>query len=133
VKPVKLYAPEAYWLITPEIREALEINGCGPKGWLNALVPDTIYGLKIAAACDIHDYMYIVGETQAHKEEADDVFRNNLIRIIMANTDNRLLRWLRLKRVKVYYEAVSNFGGPWFWADKNPSETMGEVTSLVYA
>ncbi|EEX32196.1 hypothetical protein VIC_003295 [Vibrio coralliilyticus ATCC BAA-450] len=33
-----------------------------------------------------------------------------------------LLRKLRLRRARLYYRAVENFGGPAFWANKNKPE-----------
>ena len=124
----RLYAPPSFWELQDQLRTLFDLNGCGPRGMLNLLVPDTIYGLKITQACDIHDYMYAVGTTIKDKEEADDVFRNNLIRLVLDKTTLRPLRWLRLRRVPVYYEAVAHFGGPGFWKDKNPPETLQQAT-----
>jgi hypothetical protein len=41
-----LYAPTEYWSLPKELKQALT-NGCGPRGWLRVLVPDTICGLDI--------------------------------------------------------------------------------------
>ena len=119
----ELYAPAKYWDLTPEVKRKL-VNGCGTGGWLGKIVPETIYGLSVKAACNIHDYMYHVGETMADKEEADNVFLNNMIRIIDANTRYWFMRRLRYNRARVYYEAVEHFGGPAFWSEKNEAGTM---------
>ena len=121
-----LFAPAEFWKLTPDQRAEI-CNGCGPDGWLNLLVPDTILGLSISLACDIHDYMYVTGETIADKAAADRVFMNNLVRIITAKTKWSLLMWLRLKRARIYYETVHFFGGNWFWVGKNDPGEMGFV------
>lgn len=118
-----LYAPESYVAASPEVR-AHVVNGCGPGGWKVDLVPDTIWGLDIAAVCDIHDWMYAAGTTLADKEEADRVFLNNILRLIDLGSSCWLLRRLRRRRARIYYEAVQHFGGPAFWAGKNPAQTL---------
>jgi hypothetical protein len=127
VAQAKLYAPVEYWLLNPEEKSRI-CNGAGPKGY-GWLVPDTLYGLSIKSAADIHDYMYYVGTTLQDKQEADRVFLNNMLRIIEANTSFKPLAWLRTHRAYKYYWAVERFGGPAFWNDKNPLPTM----EIVYA
>ena len=123
MKPVELYAPQSYIQANPHDR-TYRVNGCGPGGWLNRLVPDTIYGLDVSEACNIHDWMYFVGLTIEDKERADRVMLNNLIRIIDANTSFGWLRRLRYRRARTYYDAVCTFGGPFFWHGKNPPEEL---------
>lgn len=117
-KIVDLWCPEAYRDL-PKATLKKITNGCGTGGWLAALVPDTIYGLNITAACNIHDYMYSRGRTQNDKVEADRVMLNNLQRIIQAKTKYRWLRKLRTIRAYLYYLAVHLAGGPAFWYGKN--------------
>lgn len=124
-KPIELYAPEGYWQTLPEVLKQIT-NGCGTSGWKGALVPDTIYLLDIKPACNIHDYMYAAGLTLAAKKEADRVFLNNMLRIIDAAGGCSLLRMLRRRRAKIYYEAVHHFGGPAFWDGKNEPQTVQE-------
>jgi hypothetical protein len=115
---VSLYAPQSYIDASPEVR-AQVVNGCGTEGWKGELVPETMYGLDVSPACNIHDWMYVTGATLADKEEADRVFLNNLLRLIEAAGGCTVLRWLRRRRARTYYEAVQHFGGPAFWAGKN--------------
>lgn len=130
----RLFAPAAYWQLTAAGRAELELNGCGPDGWKNRLVPERLLGVAITAACNIHDYMYIVGETEADREEADRVFLNNMLRIVEAESANWLTRTLRRRLALHYYAAVRDFGGPFFWADKNPPETFRKpVACQVFA
>ena len=122
---MKLYAPEAYFRLSPEAKREI-VNGCGP-GKFSFLIPDTMYGLDVSAACDIHDYMYFMGETIEDKKEADRVFMNNLLRIIEAKTQSKILSWLRKRRAVKYFSAVAMFGGPAFWNAKNPNATMRDA------
>ncbi|OHD24621.1 MAG: hypothetical protein A2Y38_16740 [Spirochaetes bacterium GWB1_59_5] len=119
----ELFAPASYVTAGRQTR-GLVVNGCGPEGWKGALVPETMYGLDVAPACNIHDWMYVAGQTLADKEEADRVFLNNLLRLIVAADGPAWLRWLRRRRARTYYEAVSHFGGPAFWSGKNPDTQL---------
>lgn len=108
-----LIAPSAYWKAPHDVK-LLICNGAGPNhaGWL---VPDTMYGLCITEAANIHDWMYVWGDDKKDKEEADSTFLLNLIRIINEHTTDCpvlgwVLRWLRHRRALVYYEAVCDFG-----------------------
>ena len=118
----ELYAPEQYWLLYDVARAEL-VNGCGTRGIIGILVPDTIWGLRITTACNIHDWMYGVGTILADKEEADRVFLNNMLRLIDGGW-----WWLkrpRILRAREYYQAVKICGGPAFWSGKNKKEAMG--------
>lgn len=117
-REVLLVAPDTYWNATPSQRERL-CNGCGTSG---IPVPDTIYGLSITVACDIHDIGYQIGDTLADKEQADREFLNNMLRIIQSAPSGQwpvigpVLCMLRRRRALKYYDAVSLFGGPAFWS-----------------
>lgn len=126
-----LYAPPAYITATETVREMVT-NGCGPGGWKVDLVPDTIYGLDVAPACNIHDWMYMAGQTIADKEEADRVMLNNLLRLIEATDCPSWLRWLRRRRAHSYYLAVHQFGGPAFWSGKNQQSELLTVTREIW-
>ncbi len=138
--PLKLYAPKEYWdAITDakkddEKKTELEkiLNGCGAEGWKSALVPETLWGLSVTSACNIHDWMYTFPKisTIEDKELADRVFLNNMVRIINHHHENDscvigcILKKLRLRRARIYYEAVSLFGGDAFWAGKNTDDNF---------
>lgn len=117
----KLYAPESYWTAHKGLKKE-HCNGCGTKGLGGWITPDTLYGLCISEACDIHDWMYAFGKKIEDKEEADRVFLNNLVRII--NGGSRWLMWIRRQRAMKYYSAVKDFGGPAFWRGKNKRSEM---------
>jgi hypothetical protein len=124
---VSLYAPPEYWKLTEEERRQFR---CGPgRGILERLVPETVWGLCITPACGIHDFMYRTGEpTDQGKADADEVFLNNMIRLVEAGTKSYVLLWLRLRRAHTYYQAVRYFGGLAYWHDKNKLSEMGLVT-----
>jgi len=115
-----------YKLITPREYEKLDkreleliCNGCGTEGWKGKLVPDTIYGVNITKACNIHDFMYFNGMTMKDKKEADDVFLKNLLTIV--NHSPKWSSWLnglRRRRVNKYYLAVKHFGKKAYLAGK---------------
>lgn len=115
---VKLFAPQTYLQASPQVRNQV-INGCGTAGWKGGLIPDNLLGLSIHDCCNIHDWMYEVGQTLADKEEADRVFLNNMVRLITGETWFWTVKRLRLRLAKGYYEAVQHFGGPAFWANVN--------------
>jgi hypothetical protein len=120
-----LFAPPEYWRLSEDERKAFR---CGPgRGVLEWLVPENIVGCSVSAACSVHDFMYAHGITATDKCEADAVFLNNMIRLIEAAGGPWLLRRLRLRRARIYYEAVSHFGGPAFWNQKNRPNEIGLV------
>ncbi len=112
-----LYAPQSYLDATQQERDVI-CNGCGAADAKFDFVPDTIWGLNISEACNIHDWMYYhAAETDEAKQECDRVFLNNLIRLI----DERggWLKIFRRRRALKYYKAVKYFGASAFWNGKN--------------
>lgn len=96
-------APDGFWELSPdELREVS--NGAGPKGF-GLLVPDTLWGLDITLAADVHDYMY---QKDSGKELADWIFYQNMLSII--RKEGGWLEWFRERRAKKYYLAVKVFG-----------------------
>jgi hypothetical protein len=123
---MKLWAPKSYWTASRDAIESVT-GGCGPGGIGDHLVPDTIYGLSVRPACEIHDWMYFVGETLENKIQADRVFLNNMVRLIDAGAGCGVLKHMRRLRARTYYLAVKHFGGPFFWADKNVPAEFREI------
>jgi hypothetical protein len=127
---MKLYAPAEYWKLSQSALQEI-CNGCGPaEGWKQKYIPDHILWISIKEACDIHDYMYHIGQTNTDREEADRVFLNNMLRIVEAESRFWLLRLLRRRLALDYYCAVRDFGAPYFWEDKNLPGTM--VDPLIH-
>jgi len=120
----ELFAPPDYWRLS-EIAKGRICNGCGTKGLCGYVIPDTIWGLCITPACDIHDFQYATGQNHEDKMSADRSFLYNILRLIDAAGGIGILKYLRRRRAYKYYEAVCAFGGPAFWKDKNRPEEMG--------
>jgi len=101
-------------------------NGCGPAGWKGGLVPDTIWGLDISEACNIHDADYEYGYSilfsgdlkDEYREEgrlaADDRFLMNMCLIIRKESMFKWLAAIRSNRAKIYYMAVRELGADYY-------------------
>jgi len=100
-----LKAPESWWELSPDAQ--IEItNGCGPKA-IEPVVPDSLWGLSIEAACRIHDYSYRE-DVDCDKWTADYMFLHNMILLIEAGY--WLLRIPRLHLALTYFKLVREFG-----------------------
>jgi len=127
---VVLYAEPECWRFRRQRPDAWESFGCGPgDGIGDRLVPDTMYGLNVSEACRVHDwyYRFYPEDTEDARAMADRIFRNNLLRIVRAKTENPILRWLRERRCVAYYLAVRWRGGPAYHNDRNQSKNTNEV------
>jgi hypothetical protein len=82
-------------------------NGCGPKGMLAKLIPDSVLGVSLKLACYIHDHMYTKCTCKADEDLADLVFGFNVISLVLKSTENSFLRGLRLMLVSMYIRAVA--------------------------
>lgn len=109
----RLVAPRTYLSASQE-EKSKYTNGAGAYGcaWL---VPDTMFGLNVSEAANIHDWMYCEGTEFEQKLMADRIFLFNLISIIDSNTTKVflfgfILRMLRRKRAFIYYLAVVLLG-----------------------
>ncbi len=111
-----LWAPDEYWNLPPEEKKDI-CNGVGPRVF-GYLIPDTIWLLNVSEAADIHDYMYHVGKNLDDKNRADEIFLNNMIRIIEKETWWNWVKKCRCRRARMMYKAVKYFGEPAFWAGK---------------
>lgn len=109
-----LAAPESFWTFQDQDMSAA-VNGCGPGGVGDFLVPDTVYGLSIKPACKIHDWMYTIYNDEAGFNMANQIFIDNMIRINNKDTKYTWLKWLRIRRILKYYIAVKNFGRLFFY------------------
>ena len=110
---MSLYAPKSYWNAT--LKQKKEItNGCGAKDGVK--VPNTMWGLNISQACNIHDWMYNEGKTLADFYFANAVFIMNLALII--TSASKWLAPLRLARATKYFMAVQEMGQSAYWVDK---------------
>ena len=111
-----LTAPAEFWKLDSKEKKRI-CNGIGPKG-LGWLFPNTVWGLNVKSCGDIHDYMYHIGKYQIDKEVADNVFLNNLQKLIKEKTKKQWLLNRRLFRAEIMYTAVKHFGNRAFWKNK---------------
>ena len=110
-----LIYPEGY----TEAKANKVSNGCGTAGWKGAIVPDTIYTIRITDACNIHDFEYHYGMTMHSKDVADNRFLLNMHRIINKKSKwSKFLNPLRKVRAQEYYLAVAHLGEKAFLANK---------------
>lgn len=93
-------------------------NGCGAMGsWLRP--PKTMWGTCVEASCQVHDWDFHIGVSEADRLAGDVQMLNNYYRLI--NLDKH--KWYkptRLQRVraKIYYRIVRHFGKKSFYKNK---------------
>ena len=126
MKHIKLKSMYGYEDASKKKRELI-CNGCGTGGWKGWLVPDTIYGLSVANACHVHDWMYHFGMADYGKKLADEMFLDNMYTIIDAHS--WWFRWVRKRRAYKYFLAVEYFGEKAYMANKNGVNEDIKVTA----
>ena len=113
---VALAKPASYSRLTEEKKKQI-CNGMGAaNSMLSPLIPNTMYGLGVEEAGNIHDYMYHIGVDDRDRQLADETLLVNMLRII--NNKGGWLAPLRRKRAYMYYDAVVAFGRDAFYAGK---------------
>lgn len=106
----KFTAPVEWYNLEEHEREA-HSNGCGP-GALSNVIPNSIMGLSIRRACDVHDWMYVEGKTPKDRQTADNLFLNNMRALIRKGSP-----WLAPMRNAIawtMYRIVVAFGSKAF-------------------
>jgi hypothetical protein len=116
VDDVELFAPVKYWDLDEACKAARGYD-CGPGKFGAHFVPDTMWGLNVKAACQIHDHMYATGQTQFDKWVADVTFLTNLNDIIEAKSWP-VVKEFRRYRAMSYFSAVRDGGNSSFWKGK---------------
>jgi len=109
----QMIVPEGFRKLTPEEKRKI-CNGAGSSQAGFDFVPDTMYGLNLNAAADIHDYMYFVGKTRLDKIIADIVYLHNMFAYIEQES-YWFMVWLRENRALVYVDAVNIAGDDSFF------------------
>ena len=99
-KGYKLAAPQSFWDADQDLRDAVA-GGCGPGGSGDMLVPDRMYGLKVTSACKIHDWTFAVWNDKKGFELSNNLFKNNLVRIIDQKGGNKQIQCLRKRRIRI--------------------------------
>lgn len=107
-----LWAPESYWKLSNN--EKYEItNGCGPARAMG-LVPNSILGVDLKPACDIHDYTYARPNSMYDRKDADDLLLMNMHKLMTQKLSPGLMQPIGIIGVGLYYVAVRLFGGVFF-------------------
>jgi hypothetical protein len=107
-RKVPLLVPYSFTLPQDSHIEDVE-DCCGSGGWLKqALVPETMYGLRISIACAIHDEMFTsAGPTYEAFYIANAVMCFNLMILISTLSRSKVLMVLRIVRAMGYFMAVN--------------------------
>lgn len=111
---IDLAAPESFWDYL-DIDKSDMVNGCGPSGFGDFLIPNKVYGLSIKPACMIHDWMFTIFNCEKGFKVANQVFFDNMNRINKKNTKSNFLWWLRKRRIMKYFLAVKYFGRQFYY------------------
>lgn len=104
----QLAAPQSFWQTSYDLKRDL-INGCGPKGIGDYLVPDSIWFLSVKAACKIHDWMYLVYNCEKGFKLSNQLFLDNMNRINKTHSGNWFFN-RREKGMKFYSNRVNDLG-----------------------
>jgi len=109
-----LAAPKSFWEASDELRKEIT-GGCGPGKVGDYFVPDRIYCLNIKPSCQIHDFCFVVWNTKPGFHIANDLFKNNMVRINQQHNGNAFVAKHRLKAMEGYYKAVCFCGEPGYY------------------
>ncbi len=115
---VMMYVPYSY--ITAKLKDRRKVcNGCGPDNILGQLISDHIYDLSITEACNVHDWMYHKGGSEADRAAADETFEWNLKALVDCHwTDDdahsQQMRADAYDIISMYVDSVIRFGGVCF-------------------
>jgi len=118
-------APATFWEMD-EATIAMIVGGCGPRGFGDKIVPDSIFWLSIKASCIVHDLEYEIGTIILSKIIADNRFRKNMKYLIEKNSKYNWVKKLRLYFAEKYYFVVHEFGTDSFYNKTTiPKENKG--------
>ncbi len=85
-------------------------NGCGPKGVVGKLIPDSLLGVSVHEACNLHDERYHQGGTSEERWRADQKFLGDMLSAIEKEKGSGLIDQARKLVAYIYYYSVRIFG-----------------------
>lgn len=107
---VPLVAPKGIKFPTEYLSDFETYCGAG-GGFGDWIVPETLFFLKVSAACFIHDEMWRMADGSWEDfHYANSVFLSNLISIITHESDSNILKHMRMYRAVTYFNAVDTIG-----------------------
>jgi len=106
---MELITPAGYYDIPKQERDSW---GCGPGGFGDWIVPDTVYGLSVTPACRRHDFRYRYRQNRNNKTRKldDNEFLANMQIIVDSKTKGFFLRRLRFTRCRTMHWFVRTLG-----------------------
>jgi len=78
----------------------------GPSGALSKYIPNSIFGVDVSKACNIHDWMIHHSKNNKQLRKADDVFDENLQTLIEKYSKNIGIKLARKFIAKIYSHAA---------------------------
>ena len=109
-----LAAPWSFWTASEDLRRDV-VNGCGPGGIGDLIVPDRILGLNMRPACEIHDWTFAVWNCKEGFVLSNNIFLNNMVRINHQHNGWAFLKRKRLPIIRKYFKAVDVFGEAFYY------------------
>lgn len=94
----------SWWNQIKKEKRAAVMNGCGPSSWKTKF--NTVWGLDIKDACNVHDVEYVFGNSRS---SADARLFANLCLLIAARS-SRILMPFRIIRAFTMYALVRESG-----------------------
>lgn len=118
IENVPLVVPVGYkppaWLLKDFPRCCGAGDGVG-----SIVVPETMWGLNVSAACHIHDFSWeVAAASWSDFHQSNSMFLRNIISIIRHKSANHIMRVLRNYRAVTYFNAVDEIGSKVFWGIK---------------
>ena len=120
----ELEVRDEFYCCDPYVFETV-VNGCGPAGLGDSLVPDKHLGVSVLPACMLHDFEYNVGINTNDKYNADMRFKRNMERIDRAHSN--WFTWPVRKLICWFYgRAVRSVLGCYAFINKTKREELLE-------
>ena len=89
-------------------------NGCGPSGLVGKIIPDSLLGVSVHEACNIHDVLYSKGGSSQDRKEADEDFLKMMLEKLKDSPKKPFLNSLRKFQAYLYFWSVRIFGRYFF-------------------
>jgi len=90
------------------VRDIIHANGCGAKDSFK--VPNTIWGVDIEPACQLHDIGWELAQSYQDLIDVNEQFDNNLKKITDYESANDFTRGIRRLRIAKFILAVELIG-----------------------